>query len=146
LESERLNVAARGVGLARAAFEDAIHYAQQRHTFGKPICQHQTIQIKLADMGTKIEAARLLVYSAAEKKDRGERCDLEAGMAKLFATEAAQEIALESLRIHGGAGYSKDFRVERYYRDAPLLIVGGGTNELQRLIIAKGLVAKYPIR
>ncbi|MEX0679717.1 MAG: acyl-CoA dehydrogenase family protein [Pirellulales bacterium] len=146
LESERINVAARGVGLARAAFEDAIHYAQQRHTFGKPICEHQTIQIKLADMGTKIEAARLLVYSAAEKKDRGERCDLEAGMAKLFATEAAQEIALEALRIHGGAGYSKDFNVERYYRDAPLLIVGGGTNELQRLIIAKGLVAKYPVK
>lgn len=146
LESERLNVAARGVGLARAAFDDAIQYAQQRQTFGKPICEHQTIQIKLADMATKIEAARLLVYSAAEKKDRGERCDLEAGMAKLFATEAAQEIALEALRIHGGAGYSKDFNVERYYRDAPLLIVGGGTNELQRLIIAKALVAKYPLK
>jgi alkylation response protein AidB-like acyl-CoA dehydrogenase len=146
LESERLNVAARGVGLARAAFEDAIHYAQQRHTFGKPICEHQTIQIKLADMATKLEAARLLVYSAAQKKDRGERCDLEAGMAKLFATESAQDIALEALRIHGGAGYSKDFRVERYYRDAPLLIVGGGTNELQRLIIAKALVAKYPLK
>ena len=146
LESERLNVAARGVGLARAAFEDAIQYAQQRHTFGKPICEHQTIQIKLADMGTRIEAARLLVYSAAKKKDRGERCDLEAGMAKLFATEAAQEIALEALRIFGGAGYSTDHRVERYYRDAPLLIVGGGTNELQRLIIAKALVAKYPIK
>lgn len=146
LESERINVAARGVGLARAAFEDAIHYAQQRHTFGKPICEHQTIQIKLADMGTKIEAARLLVYSAAEKKDRGERCDLEAGMAKLFATESAQEIVLEALRIHGGAGYSKDLNVERYYRDAPLLIIGGGTNELQRLIIAKGLVAKYPLK
>ncbi len=110
LESERLNVAARGVGLARAAFEDAIRYAQQRHTFGKPICEHQTIQIKLADMATKIEAARLLVYSAAEKKDRGERCDLEAGMAKLFATETAQEVALEALRVHGGAGYSKDLQ------------------------------------
>ena len=146
LESERINVAARGVGLARAAFEDAIAYAQKRITFGKPICEHQTIQIKLADMATKIEAARLLVYSAAEKKDRGERCDLEAGMAKLFATESAQEIVLEALRIHGGAGYSKDLRVERYYRDAPLLIVGGGTNELQRLIIAKGLVAKYPVK
>jgi alkylation response protein AidB-like acyl-CoA dehydrogenase len=146
LESERINVAARGVGLARAAFEDAIHYAQSRHTFGKPICEHQTIQIKLADMGTQIEAARLLVYSAAEKKDRGERCDLEAGMAKLFATEAAQQIVLEALRIHGGAGYSKDLRVERYYRDAPLLVVGGGTNELQRLIIAKALVAKHPIK
>jgi alkylation response protein AidB-like acyl-CoA dehydrogenase len=146
LESERINVAARGVGLARAAFEDAIHYAQQRHTFGKPICEHQTIQNKLADMATKIEAARLLVYSAAEMKDRGQRCDLEAGMAKLFATESAQEISLEALRIHGGAGYSKDFNVERYYRDAPLLIVGGGTNELQRLIIAKALVAKYPLK
>jgi alkylation response protein AidB-like acyl-CoA dehydrogenase len=146
LESERLNVAARGIGLAQAAFEDAIHYAQERHTFGKPIAEHQTIQIKLADMATKIEAARLLVYSAAEKKDRGQRCDLEAGMAKLFATESAQEIVLEAMRIHGGAGYSKDFRVERYYRDAPLLIIGGGTNELQRLIIAKALVAKYPAR
>ncbi len=146
LESERLNVAARGVGLARAAFEDAIHYAQQRRTFGKPICEHQTIQIMLAEMGTRIEAARLLVSSAAEKKDRGERCDLEAGMAKLFATEAAQEISLQALRIHGGNGYAKDFRVERYYRDAPLLIVGGGTNELQRLIIAKGLLAKYPVK
>jgi alkylation response protein AidB-like acyl-CoA dehydrogenase len=146
LESERINVAARGVGLARAAFEDAISYAQQRRTFGKPICEHQTIQNMLAEMGTRIEAARLLVRSAAEKKDRGERCDLEAGMAKLFATEAAQEIALQALRIHGGNGYAKDFRVERYYRDAPLLIVGGGTNELQRLIIAKGLIAKYRIK
>ena len=144
LESERLNVAARGLGLARAAFEDAIHYAQQRQTFGKPIAQHQTIQIKLADMATKIEAARLLVYSAAEKKDRGERCDLEAGMAKLFATETAAEVSLEAMRIHGGAGYSKDFPVERYYRDAPLLIIGGGTNELQRLIIARGLLERYP--
>jgi len=146
LESERINVAARGVGLARAAFEDAIQYAQQRHTFGKPICEHQTIQIMLAEMGTKIEAARLLLYSAAEKKDRGERCDLEAGMAKLFATETAQEVALQAMRIHGGAGYSKDFNVERYYRDAPLLVIGGGTNELQRLIIAKGLIAKYPVK
>ncbi len=145
LESERLNVAARGVGLARAAFEDAIRYAQERHTFGKPICQHQTIQNKLADMATRIEAARLLVRSAAEKKDRGERCDLEAGMAKLFATETAQEVALEALRIHGGAGYSKDLNVERYYRDAPLLIIGGGTNELQRLIIAKGLLERYAV-
>ncbi len=146
LESERINVAARGVGLARAAFEDAIQYAQQRETFGKPICEHQTIQIMLAEMGTKIEASKLLVYSAAEKKDRGERCDLEAGMAKLFATETAQEASLQAMRIHGGAGYSKDFRVERYYRDAPLLIIGGGTSELQRLIIAKGLLAKHPVK
>ncbi len=146
LESERINVAARGVGLARAAFEDAIHYAQQRETFGKPISEQQTIQIMLAEMGTKIEAARLLTYSAAEKKDRGERCDLEAGMAKLFATETAQEVAWTALRIHGGAGYAKDLNVERYYRDAPLLVIGGGTNELQRLIIAKGLLAKYPAK
>ncbi|MFN8001351.1 MAG: acyl-CoA dehydrogenase family protein [Acidobacteriota bacterium] len=146
LESERLNVAARGVGLARAAFEDAIQYAQQRHTFGKPISQHQTIQIMLAEMGTKIEAARLLTYSAAEKKDRGERCDLECGMAKLFATETAQEVAWQAMRIYGGAGYTKDNRIERYYRDAPLLVIGGGTNELQRLIIAKGLLAKYPVK
>jgi len=144
LESERINVAARGVGLARAAFEDAIHYAQRRHTFGKPICEHQSIQIMLAEMGTRIEAARLLVYSAAEKKDRGERCDLEAGMAKLFATETSQDVAWQAMRIHGGAGYSKDLRVERYYRDAPLLVIGGGTNELQKLIIARRLVEKYP--
>ncbi len=146
LESERINVAARGVGLARAAFEDAIHYAQQRHTFGKPICEHQTIQIMLAEMGTKIEAARLLLYSAAEKKDRGERCDLECGMAKLFATETAQDVALQAMRVHGGAGYSKDLNVERYYRDAPLLVIGGGTNELQRLVIARRLIEKYPVK
>jgi alkylation response protein AidB-like acyl-CoA dehydrogenase len=146
LESERINVAARGVGLARAAFEDAIQYAQLRHTFNKPICEHQTIQIMLAEMGTRIEAARLLTYSAAEKKDRGERCDLEVGMAKLFATETAQEVAWQAMRIHGGAGYSKDLNVERYYRDAPLLVIGGGTNELQRLVIARRLVEKYPVK
>ncbi len=146
LESERINVAARGVGLARAAFEDAIHYAQQRHTFNQPICEHQTIQILLAEMGTRIEASRLLVYSAAEKKDRGERCDLECGMAKLFATETAQEVAWQAMRVHGGAGYSKDLNVERYYRDAPLLVIGGGTNELQRLVIARRLVEKYPVK
>ena len=145
LESERINVAARGLGVARAAFEDAIRYAQQRRTFGKPICQHQAIQIKLADMATKIEASRLLIYAAAEKKDSGERCDLEAGMAKLFATETAQECALEAMRILGGNGYAKDFRVERYYRDAPLLIIGGGTNELQRIVIARNLLKKYAI-
>ena len=145
LEAERLNVAARGLGIARAAFEEAIKYSQQRQTFGKPICEHQTIQIKLAEMATSIEASRLLIYSAAEKKDRGERCDLEAGMAKLFATETAQECSLEAMRIFGGNGYAKDFPVERYYRDAPLLIIGGGTNELQRLIIARNLLKKYSI-
>jgi hypothetical protein len=143
LEAERLNVAARGLGIARAAFEEAIRYAQRRTTFGKPICEHQTIQIKLADMATKIEASRLLIYSAAEKRDRGERCDLEAGMAKLFATETAAEVSFEAMRILGGNGYSKDFPVERFYRDAPLVVIGGGTNELQRLIIARRLIEKY---
>jgi alkylation response protein AidB-like acyl-CoA dehydrogenase len=145
LESERINVAARGLGIARAAFEHAIKYSQQRVTFGKPICEHQSIQILLANMATKLEAARLLTYSAAEKKTRGERCDLEAGMAKLFATETAQEIALDSMRIHGGYGYAKDLPVERFYRDAPLLVIGGGTNELQRILIARGLIKKYAL-
>jgi len=146
LEAERLNVAARGLGVARAAFEVAIKYAQQRQTFGKPIAQHQTIQIKLAEMATRIEAARLLIYSAAGKKDRRERCDLEAGMAKLFATETAAEVSLEAMRILGGNGYSKDFPVERFYRDAPLLLIGGGSNEIQRLIIARGLLERYPVK
>jgi alkylation response protein AidB-like acyl-CoA dehydrogenase len=143
LEAERINVAARGLGLARAAFEEAIRYAQQRVTFGKPIAQHQTIQIKLADMATRIEASRLLIYSAAATKDRGERCDVEAGMAKLFATETAADVTMEAMRIMGGNGYSKDFTVERLYRDAPLVVIGGGTNELQRLIIARGLLERY---
>ena len=143
LEAERLNVAARGLGVARAAFEEAIKYAQRRVTFGKAIAEYQTIQIKLADMATRIEASRLLIYSAAEKRDRGERCDLEAGMAKLFASETAAEVAFEAMRILGANGYSKDFPVERYYRDAPLVVIGGGTNELQRLIIAKNLLKKY---
>jgi len=145
LEAERINVAARGLGIARAAFDEAIRYAQRRTTFGKPIAEHQTIQIKLADMATRIEASRLLIYSAAEKKDSGERCDLEAGMAKLFATETAAEVSFEAMRILGGNGYSKDFPVERYYRDAPLVVIGGGTNELQRLIIARNLLKKYRV-
>lgn len=145
LEAERINVAARGLGVAQAAFEEAIKYAQQRVTFGKPIAQHQLIQAKLADMATKIEASRLLIESAAEKKNRGERCDMEAGMAKLFATETAAEVSFEAMRILGGNGYSKDFPVERYYRDAPLVVIGGGTNELQRLIIARRLLEKYKI-
>ena len=143
LEAERLNVAARGLGIARAAFEEAIRYAQRRVAFGKPIAEYQTIQNKLADMATRIEASKLLIYSAAEKRDRGERCDLEAGMAKLFATETAAEVSLEAMRILGANGYSKDFPVERYYRDAPLVVIGGGTNELQRLIIARNLLKKY---
>ena len=145
LESERINVAARGLGLARAAFEQAIEYAQQRVTFGKPICEHQAIQLKLADMATKIEASQLLIYSAAEKKERGERCDLEVGMAKLFATETALDVSMEAMRILAGNGYSKDYPVERFYRDAPLLVIGGGTNELQRLIIARSLIKKHSI-
>ncbi len=136
-------MAARGLGIARAAFEEAIRYAQRRTSFGKPIAEHQSIQIKLADMATRIEASRLLIYSAAEKMDRGERSDLEAGMAKLFATETAAQVSLDAMRILGGNGYSKDFPVERYYRDAPLVVIGGGTNELQHLIIARNLLKKY---
>jgi alkylation response protein AidB-like acyl-CoA dehydrogenase len=145
LELGRVNVAARGLGLARAAFEDSIKYAQERKTFGVPICEHQAIQLKLGEMGTKLEAARLLTLSAATKLASGERCDLEAGMAKLFATEVAFELASEAMRIHGGYGYTKEFNIERYYRDSPLLLIGEGTNEMQRIIISKGLVKKYKI-
>jgi alkylation response protein AidB-like acyl-CoA dehydrogenase len=142
LELGRINVAARGVGVAKAALEEALKYSRERHTFGKPICEHQAIQLKLAEMATRVEAARLLVENAARIYDRGERCDLEAGMAKYFATEAAFENAHEALRIHGGYGYSKEFAVERLYRDAPLLCIGEGTNEMQRIIIARQLVAR----
>jgi alkylation response protein AidB-like acyl-CoA dehydrogenase len=145
LEVGRINIAARAVGVAQAAFESAIRYAQERKTFGKPICEHQAIQLKLADMATKIEASRLLVRQAAAMKDRGERCDLEAGMAKLFASETCQEVSLEAMRVLGGYGYTKEFPVERYYRDAPLMIIGEGTNEIQRLVIARGLVQRYKV-
>lgn len=138
----RINVAARGVGVARAAMDASINYAQVRETFGQPIGSHQAIQIKLADMATRVEAARLLTEKAAEAYDSGERCDLEAGMAKLFATEAAMENSNEALRIHGAYGYSPENVVERYYRDAPLLVVGEGTNELQRIIIARQLLER----
>ncbi|MCH8238173.1 MAG: acyl-CoA dehydrogenase, partial [Proteobacteria bacterium] len=141
----RINVAARGVGLARACLDESLAYAQNRKTFGKPICEHQSIQIKLADMATRVEAARLLTERAARAYDTGERCDLEAGMAKLFATEAALENSLEAMRIHGAYGYSKEFNIERYYRDAPLLAIGEGTNELQRIIIARQLVERNPV-
>ncbi|WP_298214035.1 acyl-CoA dehydrogenase family protein [Acidocella sp.] len=144
LELGRINVAARGVGVAQAALDEALAYSQARHTFGKPICEHQAIQIKLADIATRVQASRLLVAEAAAAYDRGERCDMEAGMAKLFATEAAVFCSLESMRIHGGYGYSKEFNVERLYRDAPLLVIGEGTNELQRLIIARQLVERNP--
>ena len=146
LEVGRVNIAARAVGVAQAAFEDALRYSQERETFGKPICEHQAIALKLADMATKIEAARLLVQSAAAKKDSGERSDIEAGMAKLFASEMCQEVALDAMRIHGGYGYSQEFNVERYYRDAPLMIIGEGTNEIQRLVITKGLLRRAGYR
>lgn len=145
LEVGRINVAARAIGIAQAAFNDSIKYAQERITFGKPIAEHQAIQLKLADMATKIEAARLLLQKAAQKKDNGERCDLEAGMAKLFASEMCQEVTLDALRIHGGFGYTKEFNVERYYRDAPFMLVGEGTSEIQRLVIARQLLQKYKL-
>lgn len=145
LELGRINVAARGAGVARAALQEAVLYAQQRKTFGKPICEHQAIQLKLGEMATRVEAASLLVQAAATAFDRGERCDMEAGMAKYFATEAAMENALESMRIHGGYGYSREFSIERLYRDAPLLLIGEGTNEMQRIIIAKQLIERNRI-
>ncbi len=145
LETGRINVAARAVGVSAAAFEAAIKYSQQRRTFGVPIAQHQAIQLKLADMATKIQAARLLTYEAAAKKDRGERVDLEAGMAKLFASEICAEVTLDAMRIHGGYGYIKEYPLERYYREAPLMIIGEGSNEIQRLLIARLLLKQYQI-
>lgn len=144
LELGRINVAARGVGLAQAALDESVRYSQIRKTFGKPICEHQAIQLKLGDMATRTEAARLLTMTAAQAYDRGERCDMEAGMAKLFATEAAVENSSDAMRIHGGYGYSKEYIVERLYRDAPLLVIGEGTNEMQRIIIAKQLIQRNP--
>ncbi len=145
LEGGRINVAARAVGVATAAFDAAIKYAQQRESFGQPIAQHQAIQLKLAEMATEIEAARLLTYEAARRKDSGERVDLEAGMAKLFASEMCGRVTMEAMRIHGGYGYIKDYPLERYYRDAPLMIIGEGTNEIQKLVIARRLLQKYQI-
>jgi alkylation response protein AidB-like acyl-CoA dehydrogenase len=144
LELGRINVAARGVGLAEGALKEALRYAQQRQTFGKPIAQHQAIQLKLGDMATRVEAARLLVEQAARKYDSGERCDMEAGMAKLFASESAVQNSLEAMRIFGGYSYSTEYDIERFYRDAPLMCIGEGTNEMQRIIIAKQLVARNP--
>ena len=142
LELGRINIAARGVGIARACLEESLAYAQQRQSFGKPIGEHQSIQIKLADMATRVESARLLTESAARAFDTGVRCDLEAGMAKLAASEAAVSNSLDAMRIHGAYGYSKEFNIERYYRDAPLLAIGEGTNELQKIIIAKQLIER----
>jgi alkylation response protein AidB-like acyl-CoA dehydrogenase len=145
LELGRINVAARGVGIAKAALDESVRYAQLRKTFGKPICEHQAIQLKLGEMATRVEAARLLVESAAAAYDTGQRCDMEAGMAKYFATEAAVENSMEAMRIHGGYGYSKEYPIERLYRDAPLLCIGEGTNEMQRIIIARQLVERNRI-
>jgi alkylation response protein AidB-like acyl-CoA dehydrogenase len=145
IEVGRVNVAARGVGVAQRAFELSIEYAQQRHAFGVAIARHQAIQFKLADMATKIEAARLLTRSAAQRKDAGDRADVECGMAKLFATEVCMEVVNEAMRVHGGYGFSKEYQVERLYRDAPLLVIGEGTNEIQRLIIARGLLERHRI-
>ncbi len=145
LEVGRANVAARGVGIAQRALELALKYSQERRTFGKPIAQHQAIQFKLADMATQIEAARLLTIRAARLKDAGERSDMEAGMAKLFASEAGRFCVEESFRIHGGYGYSKEYEIERLYRDAPLLLIGEGTSEIQRMVIGKKLLERHRI-
>jgi butyryl-CoA dehydrogenase len=142
LEVGRINIAARAVGVARAAFDASLAYAQERSTFGKPIADHQAIQMKLADMATRLEASRLLTRNAAERKMAGQRCDVEAGMAKLFASETALELTTEAMRIHGGVGYTTELPIERYYRDAPLMVIGEGTNEIQRLVIARGLLAR----
>jgi alkylation response protein AidB-like acyl-CoA dehydrogenase len=145
LETGRIQVAARALGVGRAAFDDALQYAQQREAFGKPIWQHESIGNYLADMATQLTAARQLVLFAAERLEAGQRCDLEAGMAKLFASETAMQIALNAVRIHGGYGYSTEFDVERYFRDAPLMIVGEGTNEIQRTIIVSQLIERNGI-
>ena len=145
LELGRINVAARGAGLARACLDEALRYAQTRKTFGKPIAEHQAIQFKLADMATQVEAARLLTHRAARMKDAGERSDIEAGMAKLFASETGRFCAEECLRIHGGYGYSKEYEIERIYRDAPLLLIGEGTSEIQRMVIGRKLLQRHKL-
>ncbi|HXE45175.1 MAG TPA: acyl-CoA dehydrogenase family protein [Conexibacter sp.] len=145
LELGRVNVAARGVGIAQRALELALRYSQERKAFGKPIAQHQAIQFKLADMATQVDAARLLTNRAARMKDAGERSDIEAGMAKLFASEAGRFCVEESLRIHGGYGYSKEYEIERLYRDAPLLLIGEGTSEIQRMVIGRKLLERHKI-
>ena len=146
LELGRINVAARGVGIAEGALQLATSYAQIRKTFGKPICEHQAIQLKLGEMATRARAARLLTLDAADAFDRGERCDLQAGMAKYFSSEAALENSIESMRIHGAYGYSKEYDIERLYRDAPLTCIGEGTNEMQRIIIARQWIKRHPVQ
>ncbi len=145
LEIGRINIAARSVGIARRALKESVKYSQLRKTMGKPICEHQAIQLKLGEMAAKTRAAELLVEDAARAYDRGERIDMEAGMAKYFASETAVEVAFEAMRIHGGYGYSKEYVIERLYRDAPLMCIGEGTNEMQRIIIAKQLVKRNPV-
>jgi alkylation response protein AidB-like acyl-CoA dehydrogenase len=145
LELGRINVAARGAGIAKAALDESVRYAQLRKTFGKPIAQHQAIQLKLGEMATRVEAARLLIEQAARAYDAGQRCDMEAGMAKYFASEAGLENALEAMRIHGAYGYSKEYPIERLVRDAPLMCIGEGTNEMQRIIIARQLIERNPV-
>jgi alkylation response protein AidB-like acyl-CoA dehydrogenase len=145
LEIGRINIAARSVGIAKRALSESVKYSQMRKTMGKPICEHQAIQLKLGEMAAKTRAAELLVQDAAAAYDRGERVDMEAGMAKYFASETAVEVAFEAMRIHGGYGYSKEYPIERLYRDAPLMCIGEGTNEMQRIIIAKQLVARNKI-
>lgn len=145
LEIGRINIAARSVGIARRALRESVAYSQTRKTMGKPICQHQAIQLKLGEMAAKTRAAELLVEDAARAYDTGARIDMEAGMAKYFASETAVEVATEAMRIHGGYGYSKEYPIERLYRDAPLMCIGEGTNEMQRIIIAKQLVARNPV-
>ena len=144
LELGRINIAARAVGVAQAAFEAAMAYSQQRETFGRPIFEHQAVQFMLAGMATKLQAARLMTYDAARRADNGERVDMEAGMAKLFASEAAFEIAMDAMRVHGGNGYTTEFPVERYLRDTPLMIIGEGTSEIQKMVIARQLLERYP--
>ncbi|MDQ7903905.1 acyl-CoA dehydrogenase family protein [Phytohabitans sp. ZYX-F-186] len=146
LEIGRIQVASRALGVGRAALEDSLRYAQERESFGQPIWKHQSISNYLADMATSLSAARQLVIHAARRYESGRRCDLEAGMAKLFASETAMKIALDAVRIHGGYGYSTEFDVERYFRDAPLMIVGEGTNEIQRNVITRELIKRYPVR
>jgi alkylation response protein AidB-like acyl-CoA dehydrogenase len=146
IEVGRVNVAARAVGLATRAFEEAIRYAQERTAFGRPIAQHQMIQEKLADMGTRLEASRLMLLQAASAKAAGARSDLEAGMAKYFCTEACHQIVTDALRVHGGYGYSTEFTIERLYRDAPFLLIGEGTSEIQKIVIARQLLERYKVR
>ncbi|MCC3777731.1 acyl-CoA dehydrogenase family protein [Streptomyces sp. UNOB3_S3] len=146
VEVGRVNVAARGCGVAQRAFELGVSYAQQRHTFGKPIAQHQAIQFKLAEMGTKVEAAHAMMVNAARKKDSGQRNDLEAGMAKYLASEYCKEVVEDAFRIHGGYGFSKEYEIERLYREAPMLLIGEGTAEIQKMIIGRRLLEEYRIQ